>query len=663
MMSLRPAAAAAVVLLLVFCAPRGQAAAVGRPFTVDDFIRMRWLTSTAISPDGSNVLFTVEESDVEHNVRRRSVWVVSAGGGEPSKLVADASFNAPPAPAWSPDGERFAFVSDREMGDQVWVMSVRGGGAAKLTPGPAEVQGFAWSPDGGSMAFVMTAPADAAPKVKGIRVVGADGGGAPQLYLLDLRTKNVRQLTKAGVSADGISWSPDGKRIAFSAQGDLSAVNVESGEVSKLVERPGQDSNPVWSPDGKRVAFFTTYGKETGFRGLSVVPAGGGAPQDDIFLNFEVGFGGYPPRFVAWSPDSQTLYVSRLSRMTQNLYAVSAATGEARQITPQGRKVYHDFSLSRDGRALAFMATDPTTPSELFVSPLAEWRPAQLTRRSNPRLEEIALGATEVVRWKSTDGLEVEGLLVKPVGYEAGRRYPLLVQMEGTYGTYDLSFSSRVSADTASAMFAFQQQVFAGEGYAVLMPNPRGSWGYGEEFRRRGRESYGVGPYGDIISGVDYVVAEGVADPGRLGVMGIAYDGYRAAFATTRTDRFKAAAVGMPIGVNPVSLYGQAGPGFVERFFGGPPWKVPQVYAQNSVIESAGNIKTPTFIFHLQEPPWAEWQSQELYAALKRNGVPVEYVVYEQDFRSFGVSGLNIFEDVVRRNLEWFNRWVKPAKP
>lgn len=150
-----------------------------------------------------------------------------------------------------------------------------------------------------------------------------------------------------------------------------------------------------------------------------------------------------------------------------------------------------------------------------------------------------------------------------------------------------------------------------------------------------------------------------MADPDRLGIMGIFYDGYRAAFTVAQTSRFKAAAVGMPIAVNPVSLYGQAGAGFVERWFGGPPWVVPEVYARNSVVNFAGNLKTPTLIFHLQEPPWVAPQSQELYTALQRNNVPVEYVIYEQDFRPFGVGDINLYEDLGRRNVEGFNRWLK----
>lgn len=664
MITQRAAVLRAVLFLLcsaTYCLATGGGSK--RPFTVEDFMRLRSLTSTAIAPDGSRVLYTIEESDIEHNIRHRSIWVVSAGGGAPSKLVDDASFNTEAAPLWSPDGKQFAFVSDRDGSDQVWAMSAQGGDAVRLTSGPKDVQSFAWSPDGRSLAFIMAEPdAPARQKLKGMRIVSqSDGAGGPQLYLLDLATKVVRQLTKGNLNPDAFSWSPDSKQIAFSAQSDIFVVSVESADVRKLVERPGQDINPLWSPDGRKIAFFTAYGKEKGLRGLSVVSASGGAPQDGLFQNFDVGFGGYPPRFVAWSANSKTLYVSRLSRMTQNLYAVSAATGESKQITPQAQKVYHDFSLTSDTHTMALMSSDPLTPDEIFVSPVDEWKPAQLTAKSNPQLESISISATEVVRWKSKDGLEIEGLLVKPINYEAGKRYPLLVQMEGTYGTYDLSFSSRVSADSPSAQFAFQQQVFAGQGYAVLMPNPRGSWGYGEEFRQRGRESYGVGPYADIIAGVDYMIAQGIADPARLGIMGIAYDGYRAAFTISQTDRFKAASVGMPIGINTVSLYGQAGASFVERIFGGPPWQVPEVYAQNSVINFAGNLKTPTLIFHLQEPPWVAPQAQELYTALQRNKVPVEYVIYEQNFRTFGVKDINLFRDLLQRNVDWFNRWIKQA--
>jgi dipeptidyl aminopeptidase/acylaminoacyl peptidase len=222
-----------------------------------------------------------------------------------------------------------------------------------------------------------------------------------------------------------------------------------------------------------------------------------------------------------------------------------------------------------------------------------------------------------------------------------------------------LSFTGRVSADSPSATFPFQQQIFAGQGYLILMPNPRGSWGYGEQFRRRGRGDYGIGPYNDIMSGVDYVIStQDIADSEKVGIMGMAFDGYRTAYAITQTSRFKAASVGQIYGFNLASWYGQA-PDIIGRVLGGAPWQAPQNYAPVSPVNFAGNLKTPTLIFHLAEPDCVAAQSREFYTALRQNNVPVEYVIYEQNQNEFGTTKLNQWKDAVQRNVDWFNRWLK----
>lgn len=665
------------LLQLFFCHARrkeitAQPPRQSRSFTVEDFIAVKTITSTQISPDGARVLYTIEEADARTNQRRESIWLIPSRGASAVTVTTGIKLQEETQPTrvpplWSPDNKRFAFLSRREGGQQqIWLMKAAGNAPAiKLTKGRSDVQSFAWSPDGRSIAFIMAeakgsvpAPAEQEPQI-----VGRDesGEGSPQIYLLNVETGATRQLTTNSPGPAELSWSPDGRQIAFSAQEDIYAVRVESGKTGKLVERPGKDISPQWSPDGRRIAFFSNYGEPQGMLALSLVAATGGSPQD-IGGRFDVGFGGYPPRFYGWSADGQMIYASVFSRMTQHFYAFIPATGEIKQIT-SGPRVLYGYSLSRDTRTVAYAASDAATPGELFISPLSEWKPLRLTTDTNPQLKGVRLGETEAVRWRSRDGLEIEGLLAKPVGYEPGKRYPLLVLMEGTFGSFDLSFSSRTSADSPSgyAFFPFQHQVYAAAGYLVLMPNVRGSWGYGEEWRRRARLDFGIGPYNDIMTGVDYLIAQGMADGERLGIMGTFFDAYRTAFTITQTDRFKAASVGYVL-FNLVSLYGYSGPymGFLERTFGGPPWQAMRNYERVSPINFAGNLKTPTLIFHASQPPFVAAQSQEFYAALKRNNVPVEYLIYNK--QGFGINDPVPQADIIRRNLDWFNRWLK-AKP
>jgi dipeptidyl aminopeptidase/acylaminoacyl peptidase len=544
-----------VWLLLCACGAGAAPARQGaRLFTVEDYVGIKWITSAQISPDGARVLYTVAEADAPNNRQRASLWIVAAReGATPHKLVGELAYppNAPNAPQWSPDGARVAFASERDGASQVWLISASGGEATRLTNTKAGVQEFAWSPAGDQIAFVAAEPT-VPPQPDEPRVFGSLVGGAAQLFLINVATKEATQLTKGSLSPSEFAWSPDAKEIAFTSGGDLRIVSVKGGAVRTLVERAGQDRLPRYSPDGKRIAFFTNFGKPGVRRGIGVVAAAGGAPRD--LEAWEPGFGGYPPWFLDWAADNKTVLSAGLARMRQNLYALSTETAQARAVT-SGASVYHDFSLSRDRRTLAFLASDSTTPTEVYVSAVDDFRPRRLTE-TNPQLAGVRFGETEAVGWKSKDGLDIEGLLLKPADYEAGRRYPMVVLMEGTFGSFDFSFTGRVSADsTAGFMFPFQQQLFAARGYAVLMPNPRGSWGYGAAFNARAAGDFGFGPYHDIASGVDSIVARGVADPERLGVLGIFVDAYRAAFATSQTTRFKAAVLAFPI-FDLVSWYG-----------------------------------------------------------------------------------------------------------
>ena len=653
-----------ILSLALSCISLGQVVVVQRPrnLTLTDLETLKTITTTAMSPDGSQVLYTIAESDMARDVRRESIWAINVNGGTPQKILEQEALSSSTPPAWSPDGKQFSYLSKQSGSVQIWLARAASGEATRLTNAVSGVNAFAWAPDGQTISYVVTPAAEPAKNNDGIHVVSATANSPKaELHLIGVESKKDRTITVEGPTPDDLSWSPDNQEIAFAADNDIGVIELKGGKIRELVARPGVDSTPRWSPDGKRIAFVSNYGQPFAKISISVVAADGSAAPQDNYQAFDFGFGGYPPRFLGWSADNKSLYVTVLSGLTQNLYSLSLANGESKRITSGEGRVFHDFSFSRDGRWMAFLMTDPLTPSEVCVSPLANFESRQITSNTNRQLVGINLAKPETVRWKSKDGTEIEGLLLRPYGYDPKKRYPLLVQMEGTYGTYDLSFTGRVSADTSAAVFPFQQQLFAARGYAVLMPNPRGSWGRGEEFRKLGRTDYGLGPYDDIMSGVDYLIAQGIADPDRLGIMGLAFDGYRTAFTITQTDRFKAAAVGQVFGFDLVSWYGQAEyyQGFLERMIGGAPWQVPERYARISPINYAGKIKTPTLIFHFEPPKFMSWiggQSQEFYSSLKKANVPTEYVIYPtygNDVRPRVVS------DMIRRNLDWFDRWLK----
>ena len=309
---------------------------------------------------------------------------------------------------------------------------------------------------------------------------------------------------------------------------------------------------------------------------------------------------------------------------------------------------------------MALGILDPTTPTEIYVTPTASYRPTRLTR-SNPLLDSLSLGQMEPIRWKSKDGKEIEGILVKPVGFQQGRRYPLLTYVHGgPSGVFTLGFEPQLgSAPVPVQAGPYPIQVFAGMGYAVFMPNPRGSSGYGKAFRKANFKDWGYGDFQDIMTGIDHLVATGIADGSQLGIMGWSYGGYMTAWTISQTNRFKAASVGagMP---NLFSLHGNTDiPNALSaEYFGATPWKDREVYQRSSAIYFADNIRTPTLIQHGEKDDRVQLsQAWELYRALEVNDVPREFAVYPR-------QGHLIIEpkqqkDMLARNLRWFTKWVR----
>ena len=307
---------------------------------------------------------------------------------------------------------------------------------------------------------------------------------------------------------------------------------------------------------------------------------------------------------------------------------------------------------------MAFLGSNPVTPAEVFVSAMDKFRPVRLTF-SNPELRDVALGKMEVVHWQSPDGMKVEGLVLLPPAFSEGTPCPMLTYVHGgPSGVFAASFSPQIGPPYPVQAECYPLQVLAGLGYAVFMPNPRGSYGYGEKFRKANLGDWGGGDFRDVMSGIDHLVRLKIADPDRLGIMGRSYGGYLTAWIISQTNRFKAASLGAGMS-DLISFYGQTDiPGYVEYYLGNVPWLNLDRYLRHSPISYAQRIKTPTLILHGEKDFRVPLpQAQELYAALKRNGVPVELIVYPR--QGHVVTEPKFMRDMMSRNLEWFGRWMK----
>ncbi|HEY7547031.1 MAG TPA: S9 family peptidase, partial [Blastocatellia bacterium] len=523
------------LLLALVLVAQIAAAQKKRVVTVDDIMKIKSILETQISPDGSQILYVVGEPNLAASLYNTDVWLVNSNGGPAVKLT-NGSGMRDDTPRWSPDGRQIAFLSDREGGKpQVWLIRPAGGEAMKLTDAKSGVQSFEWSMDGNRIAYLSSDPPtdeeEKKQKERDDTKLIDQKFKMTHIYVINLGNKETKQITRGDLNVSSLSWSPDGRQIVFAHQptpkvpdsyrSDISVASVEDGKIRKLIEREGADSSPQWSPDGSSIAFASADGRFDWIANsyICVVAASGGAPRN-ISRNFDEN-----PSAFKWSSTSKAIFFSANQRVTAQIFSISVDTNEVKAIT-RGESVYSGFSLTKDSSRMAFLAQTPAMPNEVWVSSVASFNPVKLTT-TNPQVAELALGQVEVIRWKSKDGMEIEGLLTKPVGYEAGKRYPLLTYVHGgPPGVFTLSFTPQLgSAPLPLQAEPYPLQAMAGQGYAILCANPRGSGGYGEKFRQANVKDWGYGDYQDIMSGIDYLIERGIADPDKLGIMGWSYGG------------------------------------------------------------------------------------------------------------------------------------------
>jgi dipeptidyl aminopeptidase/acylaminoacyl peptidase len=473
-------------------------------------------------------------------------------------------------------------------------------------------------------------------------------------------------LTDARLSIHDFDWSPDGKQLAFAANEgvrwdgymytDLHVLDLDSGHDRVLVKQPGRDAGPVWSPDGRWIAFRSQKGRMDWQQDtqLAVVSTAGGEPTypgDDLKEK-----AGSSPQGIRWSPDSRDIFLEAPFRMAHHLFRVPRAGGANAQVTLEDGRFYSQFSSSHDGTKTAFTIESATEPPDIYVAGPSLTDARRLTE-VNPRLRSVARSAVEVVKWRSRDDKwDIHGVLVKPPDYEPGRRYPLLVHLVG--GPQMV----RMSYDLGSQ---YPIQVLASRGYVVLSPNTRGRDGYGLGFDRAIRDhgDYGPGPFLDMMAGVDALVANGIADPDRLGIVGFSYGGYLTAYSITQTARFRAASIGDAVNINMVhGAFHDAGDAsralLRQDLYGhGSPWKEAEYERMRaqSPIHQIPAARTPALL-EFGERSNAPDNGRVLFQGLQAFHVPSEFVVYPRT--GHGVEEPLLRKDSMERNVEWMDYWV-----
>ncbi|MFN8060449.1 MAG: S9 family peptidase [Vicinamibacterales bacterium] len=645
--------------LVVFGALASAAAEESRP-TADALVALKRPGTPAISPDGRLVAYTTREVDWTSNEYVTQIWLADVSAGTSRQLTRGKSSSE--APAWSPDGRFLAFASSREAKRQVYRLDISGGDAESLSAAEEGILEFAWSPDGTSIAYTAIDPKSEPFKAREKRLGEFDVHDRDQpvshLHLVDLASKTTRRLTSGAFAVGRFAWSPDSRAIAFDHRptrdlgfdfdADVSIVTVADGTVRALVTGPGLDATPIWSPDGKQIAFTSTLDEKEPYyystSRLALVDVATGAVRRVPISVDE------SPILIGWGP--RGIYFWTFHRTWAYLYTADPSTGATTRYAPGEEWIGTSFSLSRDFATTAFIAADRTHFTEIFVSPVkAVLEPTRLSD-FGAQVASWPSSTREVVGWKSQDGASIEGVLHKPAGFTAGRRYPLLVVVHGG----PASMSRPIPYSPTSATYPID--VWLGRGAIVLEPNYRGSSGYGEAFRKLNIRNLGLGDAWDVLSGIDALVAQGIADNDRVGVMGWSQGGYISAFLTLHDSaRFKAVSVGAGISDWMTYYVNTDIHPFTRRYLKATPWDDPAIYAKTSPITYAKGAKAPTLVQHgAVDPRVPVPNAFELYQAIADQGVPARLITYKNQPHSFTTPKANLA--VMEHNLEWFGRYL-----
>ncbi|MDA1314148.1 MAG: S9 family peptidase [Acidobacteria bacterium] len=656
-----------LVLLALLCLPVvwgpaawGQTSPVWTP---ELSMQVDTIGEVVPSPDGRWVAYTRTTAVMEEEKSEMVTQIHVALADGTRRLQLTRGEKSASSPAFTPDGGFVYFVSSRSGERNIWRIAVSGGEAERITDWEGSIGGFRVSPDGSWLAFTgrkKKADIEKAKKQKrDFRVIDEDAKNnglwmAPSGPGAQDRTP--RQLVDGTNHITDFEWSPDSRKIVFEhqprnepdhwMQADISEIEVANKTVKKVAADEVSERSPKYSPDGKLLAYLrSSTVRNWAGEGRFIVKDLSTGKQRTLALTHDEG--GRGTNLLGFSADSKRVLFTE-TQGVRNVLVGMDLDGKPRNLGfPETGALASNGGGSRlnaTGTHIGAAAESLTKPVEAYVFDVKSGK-ATKSSDAHGNLTLPPLGMTEVIRWKSKDGMEIEGLLTYPVSYKRGARAPLVLEIHGgPMGVFTETF--------IGARGLYPRAAFASEGYAVLRPNPRGSSGYGLAFRTANMNDWGGGDYEDIMSGVDHVIEMGVADPDRMVVMGWSYGGFMTSWVVGQTDRFKAACVGAAV----TNLWSFTGTSdildFLPGYFKGEPWENFEGYRKHSPMNYVQNVKTPSLVLHGEEDlrvPIS--QGYEFYNALKRRGVKTQMVVYPRT--PHGPTEPKFLLDVAKRHLAW----------
>jgi dipeptidyl aminopeptidase/acylaminoacyl peptidase len=643
-----------------------------------DLFRLQFVQSAAISHSGNFAAYTVSRSDIDANKEYVAIWIADLRSGETRQLTSGAAMDA--APAWSPDDKFIGFMSTRNEGKpQLFVIPVDGGEGRQVTTFKQGVgSGPSWSPDGKNLAFTavpIEEPRDPSLPYRVTRFVYRSNNleylddVKQDIYIIPVAGGDVRRITDDACMNVAPTWSPDGKELLYAASmfadipdtllPRLRIADLVSGQIRDLTGSWGYVYNAAWLPDGKHIAYVgVERGKPIGSKNdLWVVSSAGGKPEcRTASLKPGVGGGLQPDMPVMGmtstfpiSSDGSSALVNAQIGGTEHIYRVALSGAEHWEAVVEGDRAC--MLMGAGDRQIVYMASDFQTPTDLYVCDIEGANEKRLTNLNSEWQASVSQPKVERLLFPGVDGVQVEGWIYTPP--EGKAPYPTILYIHGgPHGAF-------------GSTFHFDSQMLCGAGYAVLMVNHRASTGYDDAFSTAIKGDWGNLDYNDLMSGVDYAIVKGIADPDRLGVCGLSGGGNLSTWIVGQTDRFKAAVPENPV-TNWVSFYGVSDIGvwFAVEELGGHPHEIPEIYAKCSPITYAHRCKTPTLMVQ-GEHDWRcpPEQSEQFYTVLKANGCTVEMLRFPNSAHGASIAGaLPVRKAHNDALMDWMNRYVKGDK-
>ncbi|QMU27388.1 S9 family peptidase [Adhaeribacter radiodurans] len=645
-------------------------------FHIDDIFEIRNLSGIQISPDGSKIVYVRTVSDLNQNTGQDYI-VLTSTSDKKSEILGEGS-----SPVWSPDGLSIAYHASQNNQTGIWIYSLKNHTTRFLTAvyessyfiNHLTETNFCWSPDGQYIAYVSTDPYST-PEAQDNQIMAVDrllyktkgGWGRPffadgytsHIWIIPTHGGEPQIITPGDYNEHSISWSPDSTQIAFISNHtadpdnnqncDLWTVSIDTKKIEKLTHHVGTAFQPSWSPDGKHITYLATTSaistndSPADDTHLYIVPAGGGSPQcltqvlDRRIEN------------IQWHPLGEWVYFCAGNQGSTSLYRVSISNNEIETILA-GNSQVQEYSLAPDGNSIAYISTDITHPSEIFLKKASEPSGVQITAENKDLLDERNLQEVKEFWFDSFDETPVQGWIMPPRSLQDLKKYPLILVIHGgPHNMFGYSF------------YPFMQ-LLAAQGYGVLFINPRGSSGYGQAFSKGTVLNWGGGDYKDLMLGLDYAIANNSwIDGEQLGVTGQSYGGYMTNWIITQTNRFKAAVVDGGIS-NLISFAGTSlYHSLMESEFNGSVYDNFSLLWQWSPLRNVKNVKTPTLFLHgTKDNEVPVTQAEEIYIALKKLGVTASFVQYLEEGHGWrpDLKPKSRY-DLYNRVLNWFDEYLK----